>query len=92
MKKIILAVFLGAIMSSSAYAGEEIQLAAVMGESGSSTLAANKKLYAVGDGRSSGGFSYRNKESNFDYAIIGAVAVGLLAVIVEGGSDSTSNH
>ena len=92
MKKLLLAASISMVMMSSAYAGEEIQLAAVMTESGASTLTANKKVYAaIGDTRPSGNFGSANKNSNFEYAIITGVAVaGLLAIVVDG--NSTSNH
>ncbi len=91
MKTTILAVFISMMMSS-AYADEEIQLAAVMSASDSSTLTANKKLYAIGDARSGGGFRSGTRSSNFDYAVIGGVVVVLLGVIAEGGAESASNH
>ena len=92
MKKLLLAAFISTVMMSSAYAGEEIQLAAVMSASDSSTLTANKKVYAaIGDTRASGGNRLANKDSGFEYAVITGVAVaGLLAIVV--GGDPTSNH
>jgi homoserine dehydrogenase len=92
MKKLLLAAFITMVMMSSAYAGEEIQLAAVMTESGASTLTANKKVYAaMGDTRPSGSFGSANKSSNYEYAVITGIAIaGLLAIAVDG--NSTSNH
>jgi len=92
MKKLLLAASISMVMMSSAYAGEEIQLAAVMSASDSSTLTANKKLpAAIGDTRASGGFGSASKNSNFEFAVLTGIAVaGLLAIVVEG--DPTSNH
>ena len=92
MKKLLLAAFISMVMLSSAYAAEEIQLAAVMSASDSSTLTANKKLYsAIGDNRATGSARLANKGSSYEYAIITGVAVaGLLAIVV--GGDPTSNH
>ena len=96
MKKIVLmgfvSMFVCMLLLSPVHAGEEIQLAAVMTESGSDKLTVNKKLYAIGEGSTGGVFRSRNKDSNFDYAVIGGVMVVLLGVIVEGGADSTSSH
>ncbi len=88
-------VFVGMIMSmllSPVHAGEEIQLAAVMTESDSDNLTANKRLYAIGDGRSGGALRAGSRDPDFEYAVIGVVAVGILAFIATDGSTSTSNH
>ena len=92
MKKLFLAVFVSMMMWSPVHAGEEIQLAAVMTESGSDNLTTHKKLYAIGDARSGGVFHPGTKDSDFDYAIIGAIAVGALVFIAADGVDSTTNH
>ena len=85
MKKIILAVFV-TMMMSPAYADEEIQLAAVMVESGYSATEADKMIYAAPGAR--GGSS----NEGFEYAIVaGIVITGVLATVVDGW-DSTSNH
>lgn len=91
MKKIILAVFVTMMMLSSAYADEEIQLAAVMVESGYSATDANKMIYAVPDNRPSGSYRYAARDVGTEYAIMaGIVAAGVLVSVVDW--DSTSNH
>ncbi|MCK4585831.1 MAG: hypothetical protein KAU29_00710 [Gammaproteobacteria bacterium] len=92
MKKIILAVFASMILASPVYAGEEIQLAAVMVDSNSSELTANKRIYALGDGRSSGGIGRRARDESFEYAIIAGIAVAVVLASTADGWDSTSNH
>lgn len=90
MKKIIFAVFV-TLMMSSAYADEEIQLAAVMVESGYSATNANKMIYAAPDNQTGGSSSYASGQSDYEYAVISGIVVGgMLAAIAN--SDSTSNH
>ena len=88
MKKIILAAFVSMIMLPSAYAGEEIQLAAVMSASDSSNLTANKKLYS----RPGGSARYGFRDSDFEYAIIAGIVVVVVLASTADGWNSTSNH
>ena len=93
MKKLFLMVFVCMISLSTAYADEEIQLAAVMSASGSSNIQKNKRIYASdfsGWGSSSG---YTSTRDEYEFGILAGVAVAAaIAVAVDGGSDSTSSH
>ena len=87
MKKIILAVFASMILASPVYADEEIQLAAVMEDSGSSSIEANKKIYA----RSGGGFGRESRDPSYEYAVVtGVIVAGIIAAMAH--TESTSNH
>jgi len=92
MKKIILAVFVSMMILSPAYADEEIQLAAVMVESGYSATDANKVIYAMPDNQAGGSSSYASRDSDFEYAIISGIVIGGVLAVVADGWNSTSNH
>ena len=92
MKKIILAVFVTMMMLSPAYADEEIQLAAVMVESGYSATDTNKMIYASLDNRASRSFRGGSRDSDFEYGIIAGIVVAVVLASTAENWDSTSNH
>jgi len=96
MKKILLMIFVSMFILPTAYADEEIQLAAIMNASGSSNIQANKRIYAVDENQMSmgSGFSSTSFRDDYEYGIIaGAIIAAAIAYsFQDNGASSTVTH